>query len=69
MDAKPRVYVETTVVSYFTARPSRDIVVAGHQQITRDWWEKHQDKFELVASQLVVQEASASDQEELLEGE
>ena len=32
---KPRVYVETTVISYLTARPARDVVVAGHQQSTR----------------------------------
>ena len=35
---KPRVYVETSVVSYLTARPARDIVIAGRQQGTRDWW-------------------------------
>lgn len=29
-----RVYVETTVVSYLTAWPSRDVVIAGHQQTT-----------------------------------
>jgi len=60
---KAKVYVETTVVSYLTARPSRDIVIAGHQQITHDWWQICHEKFDLVASQLVVQEASAGDQE------
>lgn len=59
----PKVYVETTVVSYLTARPSRDIVIAGHQQISRDWWQICQDKFEIVASQLVLQEASSGDRE------
>ncbi len=34
-----RVYIETTFVSYLTARPSRDLIVAGHQQITHDWWD------------------------------
>lgn len=57
----PRVYIETTVVSYLTSRPSRDVVVAGHQQITRDWWEMACDRFEVVASQLVLQEAGAGD--------
>ncbi len=33
-----RVYIETSFVSYWTARPSRDLIVAGHQQITHDWW-------------------------------
>ena len=53
---KPRVYVETTVLSYLTARPARDVVVAGHQQSTRDWWETASDRFELVFSELVRQE-------------
>ena len=60
---KPKVYVETTVVSYLAARPSRDVVIAAHQQVTRDWLEACVDRFELVASELVVQEASAGDPE------
>ena len=58
---KPKVYVEISVLSYLTARPHSDIVVAGHQQVTRDWWQSAADDFELVASELVVQEASAGD--------
>ena len=57
----PKVYLETSIISYLTARPSRDVVVAGHQQTTRDWWETQSQRFRLVASQLVVQEASARD--------
>ena len=45
---KPRVYVETSVVSYLTARPARDVVVAGRQQSTRDWWATAPRRFELV---------------------
>ncbi|WGV24794.1 type II toxin-antitoxin system VapC family toxin [Halotia branconii] len=58
---KEKVYVETSVISYLTSRPSRDIVIAGHQQITQEWWQNYRDKFVLVASQLVIQEASAGD--------
>jgi len=58
---KPRLYVETTIPSYLTSRPSRDLIVAGHQQITREWWEKRRDAFQLYISQLVVDEASAGD--------
>jgi predicted nucleic acid-binding protein len=58
---KAKVYIETTVISYLTARHNRDVVVAGHQQITRDWWQTCRERFELVASQLVVREASAGD--------
>ena len=60
---KLRAYVETTIVSYLTAWPSRDIVVAGHQQVTRDWWRSCKDRFDVLASELVVQEASAGDEE------
>lgn len=61
--ARPRVYLETSFVSYLTSRPSRDIVVAGHQQVTREWWDSRRERFEVVASQLVVQEAGTGDPE------
>ncbi len=56
-----RVYIETTVVSYLTARPNRDVVIAGHQQITHEWWETRRTSFELCVWQLVLDEASAGD--------
>ena len=55
--------METTVVSYLTARPSRDVVVAGHQQVTRDWWETRRSAFDVYVSQLVVREAREGDPE------
>lgn len=57
---KQRVYVETTVISYLTALPSRDLVLAAHQQVTRDWWSAR-EVFQLYVSQFVVDEASAGD--------
>lgn len=59
----PRVYIETTFVSYLTARPSRDLIIAAHQQLTHEWWDTCREKFELCASQLVLKEASAGDPE------
>src|SRR5438132_993716 len=56
-----RVYIETTVVSYLTARPSRDVVIAGHQQITHEWWDTRRNSYELCLSQLVLGEAAAGD--------
>ena len=56
-----KVYIETSVVSYLTSLPSRDVVIAGHQQTTREWWLTQRQQFALVASQLVVKEASAGD--------
>jgi hypothetical protein len=38
--SKAKVYIATSVISYLTAWPSRDIVVAGHQQTTREWWQE-----------------------------
>ena len=58
---KERVYIETTFVSYLTARPSRDLIVAGHQQITHDWWDARRGDYELCVSQLVLQEAGDGD--------
>ena len=59
--SRPSVYVETSVVSYLVARPSRDLVVAGHQQITAEWWERHRNRFDLFVSALVLREASSGD--------
>lgn len=58
-----RVYLETTIPSYLTAWPSRDLIVAGHQQLTKEWWRTRRSEFELCISQFVVDEASAGDAE------
>jgi len=55
------VYIETTIVSYLTAWPSRDITRAGQQQTTRDWWATQRSRFHLYTSPFVVLEASAGD--------
>jgi len=60
---KAKIYIETTVVSYLTSRPSRDIVIAAHQQITNEWWETRSRLFDLYASQLVIREAGAGDKD------
>lgn len=58
-----RIYIETTVVSYLTARPSRDLVIAGHQQLTHEWWNTGRSGYELCVSRLVLDEAGAGDSE------
>lgn len=55
------VYVETSVVSYLTARPSRDVVLAAYQTVTRQWW-RRRTAYELRVSQLVHDEAGAGDE-------
>src|SRR5437899_9489509 len=58
---RPRVYLKTTIPSYLTSRSSRDLIIASHQQITKEWWENRRHNFHLYISQLVVDEASAGD--------
>ena len=56
---KPRVYIETTIVSYLAARPSRDRIVSGRQALTEEWWRTRRPLFDVVASELVAEEAAA----------
>ncbi|ETX05645.1 MAG: DNA-binding protein [Candidatus Entotheonella gemina] len=60
---KRNVYVETSVISYLTARISRDLIVAGHQRITQEWWSTRREAFDVFISQAVFEEASAGDPE------
>lgn len=60
---KPSVYIETSVISYLAGRPSRNLIVAGHQRVTQAWWKTRRALFDLFASQLVIQEASAGNPE------
>lgn len=57
-----KVYVETFVISYLISRLSRDLIVAGHRQITQEWWANRRDKFELFVSQTVLEETARGDQ-------
>jgi hypothetical protein len=59
-DARPAVYIETSVISYLTADLSKDIVVLAHQKITKEWWERRSG-FRLHTSALVIAEASRGD--------
>lgn len=59
---QPKVYLETSVISYLTAWSSRDLIKAAHQEITREWWQGR-TRFELYVSQIVLREASGGDPE------
>ena len=56
-----RIYVETSVISYLTNRPALDVITAGHQATTYQWWQGKRKHFELVISQFVVDECAAGD--------
>jgi predicted nucleic acid-binding protein len=60
---KPKVYLETTIPSYLAARPSRDLVVAAHQEVTREWWETRRAAFDVFVSEFVLDEATSGDPE------
>jgi hypothetical protein len=58
---KENAYIETTIVSYLVARPSGDLVLSAHQQVTREWWENERMKYQCIASEEVVREAILGD--------
>jgi predicted nucleic acid-binding protein len=59
----PKVYVETSVISYLVARRNqRDLLVASNQELTQEWWETRRASFELCVSAVVLAEASRGDQ-------
>ena len=60
---KSKLYLETTIPSYLTSRSSRDLIIAGHQQITREWWDTRRNRFDIYISQFVLDEAKAGDPE------
>lgn len=57
------VYIETSIASYLTARPSRDVRAAAWQEITNQWWEDVRPDYELFTSELVIVEVSAGNPE------
>ena len=62
-DIRPRVYLETTVISYLVGRLSSDATLASWQQITRQLWENYTDRFAFVISPIVLAEVSQGNPE------
>jgi len=58
---KPSVYIETTIISYLTAKPSRDLIIAAHQQITAEWWMDVRPQVDCFVSPFLIDEASRGD--------
>jgi hypothetical protein len=57
------VYIETTIVSYLVANPSRDSIVAAHQTLTPQWWQEERLRYGCVTSEEVLREAFLGDAE------
>ena len=55
------VYIETTIPSYLVSEPSRDVIIIGHQQLTKSWWENEKHKYELFISEIVIEEITRGD--------
>ena len=55
------VFIETTIPSYYVARRVRDIVQAARQELTIEWWDVHRSRYELLSSQIVLDELARGD--------
>jgi predicted nucleic acid-binding protein len=60
---KKKVYLETSVISYLTARPSRDVIKLAKQELTREWWDKNRAAYDLYVSTPVRDEAGKGDRD------
>jgi len=60
LNPNPRIYIETSVISYLTARPNRDLIAQARQQASRELWEAR-ERFEFCISPEVIREISAGD--------
>jgi len=60
---KSSIYIESSVISYFTARLSKNLIVAAHQQITQEWWDNSLQYFNPFVSPVVIDEISKGDKE------
>ena len=63
MPENPTLYFGSTIPSYLAARPSRDLIVAAHQQITHEWWQQVRPNFDIYISEAVLEGIRAGDPE------
>ncbi|WP_419546157.1 type II toxin-antitoxin system VapC family toxin [Microcystis sp.] len=57
------VYIETSIIGYLTARSTRNLVIAGNIETTRDWWQNRRNDFVLYILQVVLDEVAKGDTE------
>jgi predicted nucleic acid-binding protein len=57
------VYIETSILGYLTARSTKNLILAGNIETTRDWWNLRRNTFRLYISQLVLDEICQGDAE------
>jgi hypothetical protein len=61
MNTRKKVYIETSIPSYLTARQSNDLRVLANQNTTIEWWENRKPEFDLYISEFVIAESSKGD--------
>ena len=57
----PKLYLETTIPSYLTARRSPLARIAADLQTTQDWWDFRRQEYEMFVSEAVLDEAADGD--------
>ncbi|MEM7792622.1 MAG: type II toxin-antitoxin system VapC family toxin [Verrucomicrobiota bacterium] len=57
----PTAYIETTIPSYYTLRPARDVVQLTRQSQIKLWWDSGCSGFDLYTSQETIDEAGRGD--------
>ncbi len=58
---KPKSYIDSSIISYCTSRPSRDLITAGHQQLTQRWRRRQLSEYEVYVSEVVREEIVRGD--------
>ena len=58
---KSKVYIETTIVSYLVASPTRDLIQSAHQEITRQWWTERRGDTRAAARRVAAAEKAATE--------
>jgi predicted nucleic acid-binding protein len=59
---KKSVYLESSIISYLTAKPSNNVIAAARQVITADWWDYSRAQFSVFVSDVVLHELSQGDE-------
>jgi hypothetical protein len=65
-EVKRSVYIDATVISYLTSKPTRNLLAAAWNEITVDWWENKREQFNLYVSALVNDEILGGDRQAAL---
>jgi primosomal protein N'' len=56
---KPSVYIETAIPSYLTASHNPSLLMAAHQEATRNWWDTARFDYDLFISEFVMAECAS----------